>query len=71
MPTNMTLEEIGKLNPGLDIRQLEEWRELRQTIVNNGVAGRTRRIQSPRREARAQFDDSGQHDSRMVRLNRK
>lgn len=68
MPDTLTLEEIKKLNPHIDVRQIEDWRALGKAIRTNGLVGRSEKKRLTGRMGRARFDDTAQNESRTVRL---
>jgi hypothetical protein len=68
MPQNMTLEEIARTNPHVDLEKLEESRKLRQTLVDRGLFGKRTRGLSGFQDERAKIVDDAHSDARLVRL---
>jgi hypothetical protein len=64
----MTIKEIAKNNPQVDLAKLEESRTLRRALVERGVFGKRGRGMAGLQDARAKIVDDADSDSRLVRL---
>ena len=70
MPQKMTLKEIVKNNPQVDLEKLKESRRLRQLLVERGLLGKRMRGMSGFQDERAKIVDDADSDARLVRLAR-
>lgn len=69
MPKTVDLQEIARNNPDIDLHELDSWRQLRRTLIENGLHGRSRTRTAAFQGRRAQLvDDDADNDPRLIRL---
>lgn len=68
MPQVPSPEEVLRLNPQVDPRELEEGRELLRRLREAGVGTSRRKLASPLTRRRAVIDDDPEKDPRTVHL---
>ena len=67
MPKQLTLEEIAKLNPHIDINLVRARQTQRDGVERVANGGRVKRVQ-PRESTRVHIDDSPRSDPRTLKL---
>lgn len=68
MPQEITLEEIARTNPHVDLEKLAEMKRMRAALVERGLSGRARRSVSSFQDDRAKIVDDADSDPRLTRL---
>jgi hypothetical protein len=70
MPQKLTLKEIARKNPHIDLQKLDEWERMRTALKERGLSVRRPRKEFVEQETRAKIVDDIESDPRLVRLQR-
>ena len=68
MPKKLSLAQIAKKNPHLDLQKIEEWNRLREVLIEGGLHERRRKRACAMQEGRARLVDDPENDPRLITL---
>jgi hypothetical protein len=70
MPKKLTLAQIARKNPHIDLEKLNEWTHLRKVLIQGGLRAARKKVSTTIEDDRARIVDDPEDDPRLIRLQR-